>query len=237
MKVLAIGNSFSQDATRYLHQIAKADGVDLTVANLFIGGCSLFRHFKNIQMDLKDYILEFNGESTDFYVSVKEALLTREWDVITLQQASNLSPDFDSYQPYINVIADYIRTYAPKAKLYIHQTWGYETGSARITNLNYNTYHEMFADVEKAYDAAFKAINADGIIRSGKLLGTLLNNGIEKIHRDTFHVELGTSRYAIGLLWYKTLTGNSIMQNTFADFDVPVSEEEVQIIKKCVEQL
>lgn len=29
MKVLAIGNSFSQDATRYLHQIAKADKFDL----------------------------------------------------------------------------------------------------------------------------------------------------------------------------------------------------------------
>ena len=28
MKVLAIGNSFSNDAMRYLHGIAKADGVD-----------------------------------------------------------------------------------------------------------------------------------------------------------------------------------------------------------------
>ena len=29
MRVLAIGNSFSQDATRYLHQIARADGKDV----------------------------------------------------------------------------------------------------------------------------------------------------------------------------------------------------------------
>ena len=41
MKVLAIGNSFSQDATRYLHQIAKANQFDLKVVNLYIGGCSL----------------------------------------------------------------------------------------------------------------------------------------------------------------------------------------------------
>lgn len=237
MKVLAIGNSFSQDASRYLHQIAKADGVDLTVMNLFIGGCSLFTHFKNIQQDLKKYALEFNGESTGLYISVKEALLTNEWDVVTLQQASNFSPDFNTYVPYINVLADYVRTYAPKAKLYIHQTWGYETDSTRIRNLNYNTYHEMFADVEKSYNSAFESVKADGIIRSGKLLGTLLNNGFEKVHRDSFHLELGTSRYAVGLLWYKTLTGNSVMQNTFSDFDVPVTEEEIKIIKKCVEQL
>ena len=43
MKVLAIGNSFSNDAMRYLHGIAKADGVDMKTVNLFIGGCPLSR--------------------------------------------------------------------------------------------------------------------------------------------------------------------------------------------------
>ena len=45
MKVLAIGNSFSNDAMRYLHEIAKADGVDMKTVNLFIGGCPLSRHY------------------------------------------------------------------------------------------------------------------------------------------------------------------------------------------------
>ena len=39
MRVLAIGNSFSQDATTYLHQTAAAQGVALDVLNLYIGGC------------------------------------------------------------------------------------------------------------------------------------------------------------------------------------------------------
>ena len=38
MNILAIGNSFSQYATRYINAIAKADNVDLTVVNLYIGG-------------------------------------------------------------------------------------------------------------------------------------------------------------------------------------------------------
>lgn len=33
MNVLTIGNSFSEDSTRYLHGIAKSDGVDIQVAN------------------------------------------------------------------------------------------------------------------------------------------------------------------------------------------------------------
>ncbi|MBQ7726439.1 MAG: DUF4886 domain-containing protein, partial [Clostridia bacterium] len=43
MKVLSIGNSFSQDAQRYLHGIARADHTEMRAVNLYIGGCSLER--------------------------------------------------------------------------------------------------------------------------------------------------------------------------------------------------
>ena len=234
MNILSIGNSFSQDATRYLHQIAKADGVELNCFNLFIGGCSFYRHFKNMKGDLKEYTLEMNGESTGFYVALKEALLNRQWDVITVQQSSFESVDFNHYTPYITELVSYIRELSPKAKLYIHQTWGYETGSEKIHRLGYEKYQEMFADVEKAYEKAKEAISADGIIKSGEMLGQLLQNGIEKIHRDTFHLSLGLGRFATGLLWYKTLTGNPVSDNSFCDFDEEVSESEIKLIKKCV---
>lgn len=35
--ILAIGNSFSEDATHFLHQIAEADNVSMKVVNLYIG--------------------------------------------------------------------------------------------------------------------------------------------------------------------------------------------------------
>ena len=38
MKILAIGNSFSRDATAYLHQLLNSCGVDNRVVNLYIGG-------------------------------------------------------------------------------------------------------------------------------------------------------------------------------------------------------
>ena len=61
IKILAIGNSFSQDATHYLQQIAAADTVDMKVVNLYIGGCSLERHWNNIQSEaekIRDSIIE-----------------------------------------------------------------------------------------------------------------------------------------------------------------------------------
>lgn len=42
-RVLAIGNSFSQDAMAYLVQLAASGGVEMEAVNLYIGGCSLAR--------------------------------------------------------------------------------------------------------------------------------------------------------------------------------------------------
>lgn len=65
IKILAVGNSFSQDATHYLHQIAAADKVDMKAGNLYIGGCRLKRHWNNIQTDTQEYLYEENGYSTE----------------------------------------------------------------------------------------------------------------------------------------------------------------------------
>ena len=78
MEILAIGNSFSQDATRYLHRIARAAGVTLNVTNLYIGGCSLERHYRNMLSGERAYKLECNGEQTGFPVSLEEALYNRK---------------------------------------------------------------------------------------------------------------------------------------------------------------
>ena len=37
INILSIGNSFSEDAQRYLHYIAKSEGEDIQNYNLFIG--------------------------------------------------------------------------------------------------------------------------------------------------------------------------------------------------------
>ena len=237
MKVLAIGNSFSQDATRYLHQIAKCDGCDITVVNLFIGGCSLHTHFANIQKDAKAYSMEFNGQSTGFKVSVKEALLSREWDYVTLQQVSHQSPHYETYQPYLDKLSKYVKEYAPKAKMVIHQTWAYEQDSDLLCkNQGYKSHEDMFRDIEKVYKSAAKDINAEFIIPSGELLHKLISHGI-KVHRDTLHVKLGLGRYALGLLWYVKLIGNPICDNSFCEFDEPISKSDIEYIKECVKEL
>ena len=72
MKILSIGNSFSQDAQRYLHRLAKHDGVNIKTVNLYIGGCPLRKHYLNILDDKSAYSFEFNGENTGLFVSIRQ---------------------------------------------------------------------------------------------------------------------------------------------------------------------
>lgn len=234
MKVLAIGNSFSQDAMRYLHRLAKADGVDLKTVNLYIGGCPLSKHYENMNNDAAQYEFEFNGENTGIRVSIRQALQSDIWDVVTMQQVSSLSNDYDTYQPYLEALDRYVSLHAPKAQHMIHQTWAYEQGSERLCReKGYKDQADMFADIKDAYNKAAKSIGKAKIIPSGEVMQELIRAGVPQVHRDTFHAHLGIGRYAIALTWYETLTGNSAVGNRFRDFDAAMTANEIKTAQEC----
>ncbi len=236
MNILAIGNSFSEDATRYLYGIARADGVKINVFNLCIGGCSLDRHYRNMLSDARVYELQCNGHKTEFYVSLSEALTNREWDIITIQQVSHLGVFKESFKPYAHAFADFLRKYAPKAKIYLHQTWGYEDNSQRLNHeMKYDSYKAMQSDLTRVYQEVAKEIGADGIIRSGEMFEKLIDCGVTKVHRDTSHASLGIGRYALALLWYKTLIGGSVKDNVFSDFDEEILATVAKKIRQTVD--
>lgn len=238
MNILSIGNSFSQDAQRYLHQIAKSDGFGLNSFNLYIGGCPLSTHYKNMISEKSAYMLEMNGVSTGFSVSLKEALLNRCWDVVTIQQVSNQSPYYETYQPYLDKLVEYVRFCVPKAKIVIHQTWAYEQDSERLNiELGYSSHDDMFKDIKASYQKAYESVDADLIIPSGALFQKLTASGIGKMHRDTYHASFGKGRYALGLLWYSLLSGNDVRTNRFCDFDEEISETDIEMIKECVSDI
>ena len=234
MNILMIGNSYTVDCSRYLHRIARAGGAVINTTCLYIGGCPLERHFRNMHSGEAAYELYTNGEPTGFKVSLGDALVNRSWDVITFQQASFASYNYDTYQPYLDELADYARTLCPKAKFVIHQTWPDADTSPRLEGFGFQNNGQMFKALEAAYEQAAKAIGAADIVRDGQLIYSLYEAGLRPVWRDLGHISMGIGRYAAALLWYKKLTGNDIWENTFCDFDEPISSEEVELIKKCV---
>lgn len=222
MKILSIGNSFSQDAQKWLHQLAESAGRELFCANLFIGGCSLERHRRNLESGEEAYDYEINGEFVQ-KISLPDALVKEEWDVVTIQQVSGLSGIFASFEPYLSELAAAVREKCPNARIFLHKTWAYENGSAHPDFANYGcSQKRMFEEISKAYAEASEKTGFK-IIPTGDAIQYLrenvtefnLNCGGIALTRDSFHLSFDYGRFAAGLVWLKALTGTNAKDASF----------------------
>jgi hypothetical protein len=114
LKVLAVGNSFSINATRYLPSISEAGDKDLLVRTAFISGGSLANHVRALEAHEADPTAlkgrPYNkkgvneaGEKIELWrKSLKEMLREETWDIVTIQQASPSSFKPETYQPTAN---------------------------------------------------------------------------------------------------------------------------------------
>lgn len=130
VRLLTVGNSFSQNATRFLPGLAKAGGHELIHRPIVVGGASLQLHAEKAQkhdLDANDKGgLYANGRS------LQQELAADRWDFVTIQQASIKSHDLGTYRPYAGQLRDYIQKYAPSAQLLVHQTWAYRCDDPRF---------------------------------------------------------------------------------------------------------
>lgn len=241
MKVLSIGNSFSQDAHKWLHQLAVACGIDLETVNLYIGGCSLETHWKNIEEGNENHEFARNGGDAERMISVQEALGMDNWDVITVQQVSQYSGMPETYEPYLSNLVGFIREKCPNAKLYFHQTWAYEIDSQHPGFANYNNdQHTMFTRILSTSQQMAEKIGAE-LIPVGTFIQYLRENvadfdyanGGLSLCRDAFHMSWDYGRFAAAAMWLRTLTGKPITVSTFADFD----SDKVAKIIQCANQM
>ena len=236
-KILLISNSFGVDATRYLYGISRKAGKEVMTACLFIGGCSLYRHYRNMISEEKAYTLYFNGVPTPFKLSIKEALLAEEWDIVSFQQVSHQSGDFSTYEPFLSSLSAYVKKLCPVAKQYIHAIWAYsDKRLIEKENIKYKTSAEMFAADHIGYREAAACINADALVPCTAAMEKLYNKVGDAAYRDGGHASLGVGRYMLGLVWYGILFGVDFEGINYRDFDVPVSEEEIEIAEACARE-
>ena len=235
VKILAIGNSFSQNANHYFHQIAEASGVAQKNVNLYIGGCPMSLHFRNIMENNEAYDFQFNGESTGLKVSIGKVLLSDTWDYITIQQASHESFKWDCYEPYVKFLADHIRTLCPGAKLGIHETWAY-VNEERLTRFGLESTEDMYARIKPCYEKAAKIIDADFYIPSGEVMIEGVRRGLTVHGGDGFHAG-ALGEYMLGLTWNSVINGKRAEGNTFRIFGAEIDEDDYLLAQEIVDEV
>ncbi|MGZ0656983.1 DUF4886 domain-containing protein [Coraliomargarita sp. W4R72] len=157
IRILGIGNSFTVDSQRYLADIIASDpSTKAEVFGAVIGGSPLDLHVKLAQEHEADpaagkrYGYTRNARVIASKLGLKEILLSQQWDFITIQQVSTKSYKAESFYPFAEQLIDYIRQYAPKAEIVVHETWSHSIDSYRATEWKLDP-DEMYAKLHANY--------------------------------------------------------------------------------------
>lgn len=242
ISILAIGNSFSWDAMEYLYPILKEIGYqEIHLGNLYIGGCTLATHSGNMDSRSPSYQYRTNDsgswKDTYSYVSL-DAIDSRAWDVITVQQASGYSGIPSSYEPYLTNIVNTVASHCPSAQLMWHMTWAYQGNSTHSDFGKYDKDQETMynAIVSTVQSAVFAHDEITGLIPCGTAVQNLRTSFIgDTITRDGYHMSYDIGRYLTALMWARSITHCDISSISYKPSGYTYGTETVAAIKEAVD--
>ena len=235
MKILTIGNSFSDDTMQYVYDIAKSAGVkNIKLGNLYYGGCSLDQHANYTKNETGAYIYRTNISgtwyNTDNY-KLKDALLDEDWDFISFQQASDSSGIPSTYSN-LDYMINYVKERAPKSTLIWNMTWAYQQDSTHDSFPDYGSDQlTMYQDILSTVKSVVKTKKSISIIVPN---GTAIQNARtsyvgDHLTRDGYHLTEDLGRYIAGLTFFHAITGLPIDDLKFAPTNVDVNKKMVAI--------
>lgn len=224
VRILAIGNSFSQDAVeQYLHELAEAEGISTITGNMFIGGCSLERHVKNARDNAPAYAYRKIGtdgkKREKGKMSLETVLADEDWDYVSLQQASPFSGMYETYEASLPELIEYVKARLPKkTKLMLHQTWAYASTSRHSGFKNYNCNQlTMYQAIADAVKKAAKANKIKIVIPSGTAIQNARTSFIgDHLNRDGYHLDVKIGRYTAACTWFERIFKHNVVGNPYA---------------------
>ncbi|NMA19961.1 MAG: DUF4886 domain-containing protein [Lentisphaerae bacterium] len=129
MKILTIGNSFTDSLTAYFPQTVHSINGQLQLGRASFGGCELRRHWSYVTAEENDPSCIIYGGGGR---KLRDILNGESWDVVTVQQASHESWRSECFEPYAGNLIEYVRRHAPGAEVIIQQTWAYRADHPQL---------------------------------------------------------------------------------------------------------
>ena len=259
LRILAVGNSFSDDGTEYLPGLLEGAGIHhVIVARLYIGGCSLQRHCREYEEGGTNYIysksVRNEWELVNRNATITEGLRDEPWDIVTIQEVSNYSGTWETIGQWAPQLVSIIRREVsnPRAAIVWHMTWAYASNSTHgAFKLYDNNQQKMYSAIAGCVKRVREELDIPVVIPSGlaihKTRATRLNNQdrvpasskVYQLTRDGFHLSRQHGRYTAACTWFEALirpvTGVSVRGNPYRmeETEFSISEADALLCQKC----
>ncbi|MCH5716576.1 DUF4886 domain-containing protein [Niabella hibiscisoli] len=236
IKVLAVGNSFSEDAIEaHLYNLAKADGKKIIIGNLYIGGASLELHVKNANSNASIYEyrkVDTAGVRRNYTkASIVTALADEKWDYISFQQVSQNSGQYNTFEASLPTLYNYVKAHSNNAntKYILHQTWAYAQNSTHDGFANYNkSQATMYSAIVDAYSRAKTLIGASMIVPAGTAIQNARTSVVgDNFCRDGYHLTIPMGRYVAACTWYESIFGKNVVGNAYKPIELSDFEKSI----------
>ncbi len=248
LRVLDIGNSYTNDATSLLPLIAQMSRSDLSTMCIYkcVRGGGSFKNWVDIynNKDLKTYSISKvvgdlpanvqtgTGEKENGEL-FRYALTNENWDLIIIHQYSVYAPYYSKWSAnnaagYLDELISVIKKHQPNAKLgflLIHSYWsGYKNNKENLSS--YDRW-QLIANSVKSFCEDY---DVDIVIPYGTAIQNLrsssLNNEYD-LTRDGTHCGYGLAQYTAACCYYESIiaprSGISVLGNS-ARIDVSGKE-------------
>ena len=228
VRVLSIGNSFSRDAFSYVPFIIEdlVPGVQVDWGIMYIGGCTLERHWENWVGQKPAYQFDrFRTGDTHWSlqrdVTLQQAMQAGEWDIIILQQQSARSRYYDTYQPYLdNLLAELLKARPGVTPAWL-MTQAYGTGYDRLGDMHTD---EMWARISMASQQVMEKTPPRLLIPAGTAIQNARYTALDRFGKaghlvyDGYHLHEGIAPLIEGLC-----AAQVVMKHYGVDVDVEKS--------------
>ena len=207
LKILTIGNSFSNDAMEYVFDIAYAAGAkDVFLGNLYIGSCTVDKHLTNAKEDNGAYTYYTNEVGSWERVSkhkMSDAIKSQNWDFISIQQNSKnsgLPQSYANLQELVNIVKSQATN--PKVEIVWHMTWACAESYTGSLFANYQMSQEVMYNsiVDAVKQGVFPVKDITRVIPNGTVMQNMRTSYYgDNVCRDGLHLSLPHGRILGGI--------------------------------------
>ncbi len=235
LRILAIGSSFTDDATYYLDNLVKASDIDEDRLCIYkiVEGFSRFNTW--IDKSNKEetlYAKRVTGNVEMKGVGTLKELLSQAWDVIVINQASDASYKWESYsslKPYMDII---LEACTNKNVCFAFQLqWSHTPGEMPYVMQGNTACCQKMA----------KRYGVNVIIPCGTAIqiarGTSLNDS-KYMTRDRYHLNHGMGCYIASCVWFQKLLSPVFGCNVVGNKAVPYgshTSDDIRLGQRCAE--